>query len=159
MRSALILFVFVGLAVAAEPLQPGSKDIAGAWEFVSQTTVITEPKASKSIRAAPEWMGLWIFHDGVYSQVLTKRDRNLDGFLHPKDPDDLEFEGSAGSYGFEDGRLWLMCAYSFFPLAHSHRQDYEVGREGDTLTLIDTWRPHVEQMGAGTITIVLKRKH
>jgi hypothetical protein len=130
----------------------------GAWEVVSETTVITEPQAKKDVRAAPEWIGMWLFHDGYYSHILTKQDRSDDRWLHPKGPEDMQFEASSGRYQIQGDQLTISKGYAFRPLEHVFPIDYRMTLRGDILTLVESWLPHVENMSAGTTTIILKRK-
>lgn len=158
MKYALLMLLALVATSGAQPPSVSEAALAGAWELVSYTTVLTEPKAEKDVRAAPEWIGLWLFHEGYYSRILTKRDRNDDRFLHPKGPEDMEFEASSGRYEIEGDRLLLSKPYAFRPLEHVRPDEYRMTLNGDTLTLVDRWLPHVESMSAGTTTIVLKRR-
>lgn len=159
MKRALLILLFAVATAAAQSPQVDARALEGVWEFVSQTTDLTRPKAERQVRAAPEWVGLWIFHDGYYSRVLTKSQRDIERFLHPKDSEDMEFDAASGPYQCERGKLLLMKPYAFAPLAYVSRDEYSVTIRGDTLTLVDQSEPHVERMSAGTITIILARKH
>ncbi len=46
-----------------------SNSLDGVYEFVSRTTTVDAPDKSTERLSAPEWFGLWIFHNGYFSQT------------------------------------------------------------------------------------------
>jgi hypothetical protein len=158
MKHAVFALLFASSVTAGQP-KITDDSLRGAWEFISEETVITEPRAGTSRRATPDWVGMWIFERGYFSCTLMRRDRRLEDFLHPKSPEDLGFEAYAGGYELDKGTLLLYPNYPFHPLGQMPRHEYEIQLNGDTLTLVERWGPILERMTAGTMTVVLKRNH
>ena len=133
--------------------------LEGAYEFVSEVTVLTEPADAlpeqaerTSRRTAEDWSGLWLLKDGRFSRTLMKRSR-------PEFPDKLGYESSAGTYRVEGKWVEFTDELKLSPLDHVgyHRMEFRL--DGDMLTLRETWHPSNPHVAyGGTSTIVLKRR-
>ena len=129
--------------------------LIGVYDFVSETTVLSKPRKSVLKRISPEWTGIWQFQDGYYTRVIMKGRR--DTFFDSKKFEDLGFESFAGPYEFEGAGVRLIQKYAINPFSvdRSALMDFQI--DGDTVTLIQTLRPYLEDPREGTITIVLRR--
>jgi hypothetical protein len=82
--------------------------------------------------------------------------RNRDRFFSLK-IEDLGFESSAGPYEIEGKSLRLIKKYAIHPFEIDRSVLVEYRIDGDTLTLVQTLRPYLEDLREGTITTVLRR--
>lgn len=158
---ALIVGVMFGCSAQSKNFAEGRGGVAssdkldGVYEFVSETTVLTEPKKATHKRAVPEWSGMWQLQNGYFTRVLMKRRR--DSFFEPQTREDFGFESLAGRYEMEGGRVRLIQDLAFHPfdVDRSALMDYRV--DGDTLVITQTLQPYVEDLRKGTITTILRR--
>lgn len=133
----------------------GSGKLDGVYEFVSESTVLTEPRKAAYQRSSPEWTGIWQFQNGYYTRILMKGRR--DTFFDSKGFEDLGFESFAGPYEVEGGSVRLIQKYAIHPFAvdRSALMKYQIN--GETLTLTETLHPYLEDPREGTVTTVLRR--
>jgi hypothetical protein len=132
--------------------------LAGAYEFVSEEVVLTEPADAlpppserTSRRTAQEWEGQWLFTEGRFSTIMMKKAR-------PNFPDDLGYEATGGIYVVWETSLSLKNELMLSPLERLPSHDMSFKIEGDNLTLIETFHPSNPHLAyGGTRTIVLKR--
>lgn len=132
--------------------------LAGAYEFVSENVVLTEPADAlppanerTSSRTSQDWEGQWLFSDGRFSTIMMKKAR-------PKFPEELGYEATGGSYGVGDTSVSLHNELMLSPLERMPYHDMTFKFEGDTLTLVETFHPFNPHIAyGGTRTIVLKR--
>jgi hypothetical protein len=133
----------------------GSGKLDGVYEFVSESTVLTEPRKTAYKRTSPEWAGVWQFQNGYYTRVLMKRSRV--NFFDYKNLDDLGFESFAGPYEINGDSVLLKQTYAFNPLYVDGFAPMTYRVDGDTLTLLEKLHSHVEDLREGTVTTVLRR--
>ena len=124
----------------------------GTYEFVSENTVLTGPIKMESSRRAPQWGGLWQFHNGYYSRILMKRKREK--FFNSNKIKDLEFEASGGSYKVKGNSIVFMENYTLHPFDVDRSKIAVCQIEGNTLTLVETLHPGVEDTREGSITTI-----
>lgn len=131
------------------------KSIEGLYEFVSQEIKITKPAKEEFTLSPPEWTGIWQIHDGYYSSVLMMSDRSK--FFECGEARQLGYESFAGNYTITGKIIKFERSYSFHPLYEGKLafMEYEINK--DTLILTETLIPHIEDMRAGTVKIVLKK--
>jgi hypothetical protein len=133
-----------------------SDSLDGVYEFVSESTVLTKPRNTTYKRTSSEWAGVWQFQNGHYTRVLMKRRR--DKFFNHKKLDDLGFESFAGSYKIEGESVLLKQSYALNPLNVDGFVLMAYRIDGNTLTLVQTLHPYLEDLREGTIITVLRRK-
>ena len=132
--------------------------VDGVYEFVSRTTTVEEPGNSSERLSAPEWFGLWIFHDGYFSQTRMMNIRADWTPAHfPSDPRGLGFDGSSGTYSLKDDIIELKHMVNFYPGAIGAIEDVKYHLERETLTLTLDLIPGPESRAKGQRVIVLKR--
>jgi hypothetical protein len=158
--AAVLLCPILGSALS-EGLNGDKRPAAleGAYEFVSEVTVLTEPADAlpeqperTSRRTAQEWAGLWLLQDGRFSRTMMKRSR-------PQFPDKLGYESSAGTYRVDGKWVEFTDELKLSPLDYVgyHRMEFRL--DGDRLTLSETWHPSNPHIAyGGTRTIVLQRR-
>ncbi|QQS48894.1 MAG: hypothetical protein IPM66_09840 [Acidobacteriota bacterium] len=132
-----------------------SNKLDGVYEFVSESTVLTEPKNAAYNRAEPEWRGMWQFQNGYFTRILMKRRR--DSFFDPQKREDFGFESFAGRYKMEGGKVRLVQDLAFHPFDVDRSALLEYRFDGDELIFTQTLQPYVEDLRNGTITTVLRR--
>jgi hypothetical protein len=163
-RIAACIFIIALLSVCSAHSQNLGKGqvsassadkLDGVYEFVSESTILTKPRNTTYKRTSSEWVGVWQFQNGHYTRVLMKRRR--DNFFNPKKLDDLGFESFAGSYKIEGENVLLKQSYALNPLNVDGSVLMAYRIDGDTLTLIQTLHPYIEDLREGTITTVLRR--
>jgi len=130
-------------------------ELEGTYEFVSESTVLTRPNTLDVSRTAPEWGGRWQFHNGYYSSILMKRNRET--FFKSNKIEDLGFEASSGSYMMKKDSILFTEDYTLHPFNVGRSDVLACKIEGSTLTLVDALHPTVEDLREGTVTIVLRR--
>jgi hypothetical protein len=127
----------------------------GAYELISVTTTLTKPQKSTQRLLPPEWRGMWIFHDGRFSQTLMKQRRSWNPF--PTNQEELGYRAGAGTYQIEGNRLRFDYEYNLNPYGISQRVYTDFSLEGDTLSMTDNFSPHLEDLSEGQTVIVLRR--
>lgn len=160
--SITLLVVLSGtLAHLGVPVQQGlgtdlrSAQLDGAYEFVSETTILTKPKALTMRIVAPEWHGLWFFQGDRFSQTIMKRGRLYS--TYPKFHRELGYDSSAGTYVIDDNTIRLRKQIALHPLSAGRSVTLAYQIDGDTLTLIETMNPYPEDLSQGHRTTILRR--
>lgn len=157
---ALVVSLMFGCSVHSKNFAESQGSVAshgkldGVYEFVSESTVLTKPRKTAYESTSSEWGGIWQFQNGYYTRVLMKRRR--DNFFSKK-LEDLGFESFAGSYEIEGKNVRLIQKYAIHPFDVDRSALMEYRIDGDTLTLIQTLHPYLEDPREGTITTVLRR--
>lgn len=147
---------------------PASKDLVsnkssnasldGVYEFVSRTTTVDTPETRTERLSAPEWFGLWIFHDGYFSQTRMMNIRpDWTPSQFPKDPSGLGFDGSSGTYSVKDDTIEMKHMVNFYPGRIGALEDVKYRFENETLTLTLELVPGPESRAKGQRVIVLRR--
>lgn len=139
----------------ARALDMNTKSLEGAYEFISETTVLTKPQNMSERRTSNEWVGVWFFRDGQFSQTLMKKKRNWYPF--PPNQQDLAYESSAGTFEVSGKNLLLKQTIALNPLAAGGFLGVEYQLEGDILTLTESIHASREDLSEGQRTIVLRR--
>lgn len=101
--------------VTQRPPVGAPSKLDGSYELVSETLTFEESHKSV-VRRTPEWVGLWMFQNGRFSQTLMKKRRQLWISEFPRNPHDLGFDSCAGSFFIvSDDQLVLSLDLPFFP--------------------------------------------
>lgn len=130
-------------------------ELDGVYEFVSEATVLSEPRKETGFRASSEWDGIWQFQNGYYTCVLMKKRRP--NFYSRENLDDLGFESFAGHYDIKGNSVRLEQTYAFNPMDVGRSVLLVYQLDGDTLVLTEKLNPSVEDIRRGTVTITLRR--
>jgi len=130
-------------------------DLEGAYEFVSDTITLSKPKAVTERRVPPDWIGMWIFKDGRFSQTLMKQGRSWNPF--PTNQDELGYQASAGTYKIDGPHLYLKHEFSLNPRGVSQLTVVEYELASGTLTLTAKMSPRLEDLSEGEQVIVLRK--
>jgi hypothetical protein len=132
--------------------------VDGVYEFVSRTTTVTAPQQSTEQLTAPEWYGLWVFHDGYFSQTRMKNIRpDWTPSRFPSEPQGLGFDGSSGTYAVKDGTIELKHMVNFYPGRIGAVEDLTYHFDGDMLTLTLDLLPGPESRATGRRVTVLRK--
>jgi hypothetical protein len=153
----LSIVTFSGEIAQERKEAPNGPGLGGVYEFVSQTVEIKKPQPVSSIRSAPEWVGMWQFQSGHFSQLLMKAKR--DTFFSSDSRSNLGFDAFGGSYEFiSPGTLLLHLKFSVnpFDVDRGIKLQYEVNEK--EIRLIETLQPKVEDLREGKITTILRKK-
>jgi len=127
----------------------------GVYEFISETTTLTKPEKLAEQRTSDQWVGMWFFHANHYSyEVMNKRRPPF-----PKNMQELGYQSAAGAYEPKGNLIILRPAVSLSPIGLLQSKTLEYKIEGDTLTLIETITPYMENLSEGQRTTVLHRVH
>jgi len=130
----------------------------GVYEFVSRTTTVEAPDKKTERLSAPDWFGLWIFHEGYFSQTRMMNIRPDWTPAHfPSDPRGLGFDGSSGTYSVKDDIIELKHMVNFYPGRIGAVEDVKYHFENETLTLTLELIPGPESSARGQRVIVLRR--
>jgi hypothetical protein len=135
---------------------PNASELEGVYELVSQTTEIKKPQAVSSTRSTPEWVGMWQFQNGHFTQLMMKARR--DTFFSSDSRSNLGFDAYGGSYELmSPGTLLLHLKYAINPfnVDRGIKLQYEVNE--NKVTLIETLQPKVEDLREGRITTILRK--
>jgi hypothetical protein len=139
----------------SSPGMPQVEAVEGAYEFVSETTILEKPERRSDHRTSSDWMGLWILQSGRFSQTLMKKGRVWSSF--PQSPESMGYESFAGTYKLEGETLVLYTKLSLYPFATQQPVEFKFKFDGNTLTLTRTMTSYMENLSAGQQTIVLER--
>jgi hypothetical protein len=133
-------------------------ELAGAYEFVSETTVQTFPEQLTTERRADQWKGFWLFQDGYFSKVMMQNERpEWTPGKFPLDPRGTGFDAGAGTFRTDGNSIELNYLLTYYP-GMAYRQEvmsYEF--TGNTLTLKRSFGPIRESMSKGEQITVLRR--
>lgn len=160
--SALVLIVFSSTFIklqgfAQDGLRPTENSVGldGAYEFLSETTILTKPKALTKRRVAPEWQGVWFFEGDWFSQTLMKKHRLYS--TYPRFHSDLGYESSAGTYTIEGNTLTLKSQMALHPLSVGRSLTVIWKLDGNTLTFTEILSPYPEDLSQGHRITTLRR--
>jgi len=134
-----------------------SQSLDGAYEFVSETLIITTPEQSTERRISDEWAGLWLLHNGHFSQTMMKKRRLNWISSFPSEPDELGFYSIAGTYKVIGNTLELKVSVSFYPQNTGRPMRLEYQSNEDILTLTETLYSTKESLSKGQRITVLQR--
>jgi hypothetical protein len=162
-KAPLIVFAIVvtgysflnGQTETSESLPAEVQVLDGVYEFVSETTILVEPKPIVERRLASEWSGLWFFQSSRFSQTLMKKRRSYS--LFPRTHQELKYESSAGSFILEGNTAILTRTLSLHPFGVGRSTTFEYRIEEGTLTLTETMSPYKEDLSKGQRVTVLRR--
>lgn len=155
---SLLVFLMEACRAQNQNNKTSSDKLAGAYEFVSENVVLTEPADAlppanerTSSRNSQDWEGQWLFSDGRFSTIMMKKAR-------PKFPHELGYEATGGSYSVGETSVSLHNELMLSPLERMPYHSMTFKFEGNTLTLVETFHPFNPHIAyGGTKTIVLKR--
>lgn len=156
--AATILLSSCALRGSSSPqraTEMNSQVLDGAYELVSETTILTKPQKLTTRRTSDDWTGTWLFHNGRYSQASMKKIR--DWYSFPRNQEDLGYESSAGTYKVKGNNITLQDDVSLNPLGIGRITLLEYELKGDTLSLTETMHPYMEDLSEGQRTTVLRR--
>ena len=153
--TASLLCCCLPLAASAQRrdkhLAPCSK-LDGAYELVSETSVLSEPEPRSTVRKPPDWYGLWLFSDGHFSLTMA-----MSGEWRDPSKRHVGYESSAGTYKVEGSKLILRHSFNLSVLDAGGMSHFECRLEGEDLTLTEQLSATVEKLGVGAVTTVLRR--
>lgn len=161
-----LLCFTLGIAIASSCVLQGCQsqsrgstveatDLEGAYEFVSDTITLSKPKAVTERRIPPDWIGMWIFKDGRFSQTLMKQERSWNPF--PTNQDELGYQSSTGSYRIDGRHLYLKHEFSLNPHGVSQLTVVEYELRSGMLTLTAKMSPRLEDLSEGEQVTVLRK--
>ncbi|MCC6328626.1 MAG: hypothetical protein IT174_08925 [Acidobacteria bacterium] len=128
--------------------------VDGTYVFISETTV--PERGERTIREGPEWKGIYIFQDGVYSISLIRESRNDDWVAaFPKDYQALGYESEAGIYQVDGTHLKLEPKVSLHPFGYQARE-FILQLDEDGMILKSKTPTHSKRVPSGDIVIVLR---
>lgn len=138
-------------------LQP-SISIDGVYNLVSETTILSKPKATQKSRKSPDWSGLYHFQNGYFSIVLMNQTRKMDWFTKfPKNVEELGFESFAGKYEITGKTLVLKPELALHPFYGSRLRTFEFKTEKENLILTENIYPYPENVSEGQRVLVLHK--
>lgn len=126
----------------------------GAYQFVSESAHLSQPKIENIERKSPEWEGIWQFQKGYYTSIMTKAGRERLLMNSGSGVGALAYGGKFEKRGNE---LVLYQDYAISPLEANRPKSVQYSLHGNVLTLTQTLHPYVEDTRAGTIVTVLKK--
>lgn len=131
------------------------REFEGVYEFVSETTTLSKPERRSEERTSEQWSGMWFFQGNHYSQTMMSKRRAWPPF--PRNLQELGYQSSAGEYEIKGSVLELRPSLSLSPLGLLQSKTVEYKLEEDTLTLIETMTPRMENLAEGQRVTVLRR--
>lgn len=134
-----------------------SSSLEGAYEFVSETITLTEPRQHSEERSSSGWAGLWLFKGGHFSESIMRKPHSAIDINLAQGPREYGFEGSAGTYQVERSTLELKNDLSIYPLAVNDVRIFQLRLEGNELTLTEVFMPNRESQAKGNRVLVLRR--
>src|SRR2546429_18937 len=108
-------------------------DLAGVYELVSNRIISAKPERVIEEHSPDDWLGIWFFQQGHYSQSEMYKKRGWPPFPHNQK--ELGYESSAGEYQVDKNVLTLKPSVSVNPLGTLNPKTLEYRIEGDSLTL------------------------
>jgi len=159
LMSALLLIAIWNVCPIQSPQRASveTSSLEGAYEFVSETTALTKPKKLTEQHSSSQWVGLWLFTDGHFSQTLMKRERRFWIPRFPRNPEELGYRSVAGTFKIEGRTLNLIPRLRLSPYYIDQPWLLGYRLEGETLTLTETLHPNPHNDSEGQRTIVLRR--
>ena len=143
----LLAFSWAGVVRAqgtAPPAEAG--DLEGAYELVSLTKEVAEPKKYTSKTTSEQLRGLWLFKDGLFSRTEVEA------------AGERRYYSTAGRYEARGRGITLYNEFALSEWALGRQDSYEFSLNGDVLTLIRSFDIHIpHSVEKGTFTIVLRR--
>jgi len=134
-------------------------NIDGVYQFVSETTTLTKPRASEFRREAPQWTGLVFFSNKHFSVSLLNQLRDDDWLAQfPKNAKEIGYDSFAGSFELTGSQLLLRKEVGLNPYDDRGTNRFEIRAEGNRLTMTETLSPYVEDLRAGKRIIVLEKQ-
>lgn len=159
-------FALVSISLCLGLLQGGGRSgqtqvddankLNGAYEFVSESVVLTSPEVSKKERTSGGWSGLWLFQNGHFSQTLMKKGIR-DGSCELRKLSALGYESSAGVYTVNGNFVELTMSLNLSTQEQGRPLTLEYKFDGDKLILIRRIHESVHSVNEGTETTVLRR--
>jgi len=139
-------------------MKKGPFVLDGTYEFVSEVTNVIAPEKRRDERTAVEWEGLWLFHDGYFSQTLAKRQRlDWTPSHFPDDARKLGFDAASGKYKLEGDTVQLDYGLTFYPVKAGKREILSLHFDGDNLSLTEELTPTREYAATGQRVLVLRK--
>jgi hypothetical protein len=162
LRERLALYGLVILSISMTALQsdgqPPLLGLDGAYQFVSETTTLEQPRRITTKRNPPTWEGIVLFKDGFYSISLVDNSRNGDWFTKfPRSVADLGYESTSGKFEIEGTTLTLNPQIGLHPFFDSRIMVFDLEITSDTVKLTQHLSPYVEDLRKGSRVIVLSR--
>ena len=146
----LLALSWAGVVRAQGAAPPAdAAELEGAYELVSLTKEVTEPKKYTSKTTSEQLRGLWLFKDGFFS--CTE-------FEAAKGQHSEKYYSTAGRYEVRGKGITLFNDFALSLYEFGRRDSYEFSLSGDVLTLtrsFDIRIPH--SVEKGTSTVVLRR--
>lgn len=143
---------------SATNMKSDSSALDGIYEFVSEVTNVTAPSQRNEQSTAAEWEGLWIFHNGHFSQTFAKKQRTDWTPSHfPNDPRKLGFDAASGVYKIEGNTVQLDYLLTFYPGKAGKREILTYDSDGKTMTLAEELTPTREYAATGQRVLVLRK--
>ena len=149
-----VIFILLVTALNAKTISKGNKNIEGVYELVSQEINIAAPYKESYVISPPRWTGIWQIHDGYFSSVLMKDERNK---FFDCEERDLGYESFAGIYTLEGDEILFKQNYSLHPFYKSRPVIMKYTIKPNTLILMQIFRPTTEDKSEGTMKITLRR--
>lgn len=108
--------------------------VDGSFRFVSETISPKNPGAKRIVRKAPDWEGIFIFQEGVFSIALVDQSRPDDWHTRfPQNADELGYQSVSGKYELKGNKLFLKPEIALSPFSGMRPVDLEISWEGGKL--------------------------
>jgi hypothetical protein len=118
---------------------------------------LTKPKKLTENLGSSDWVGLWLFKDGYFSQTMMKRQRQFWLPRFPRNAEALGYGSAAGTYKVNANTLELTLSLRLSPHYVGEPWTLEYRLEGETLILTETFHPNPHNDVEGQRTIVLRK--
>ena len=134
-----------------------SSKLDGVYELISETLALDEPFKRIERRTSSEWLGLWLFQHGRFSETLMKKQRPSWSSGMPSNSDLLGFDNITGSYRVSGGSIELEIKLSLYPEEIGRLTTLKFRLDDETLTLVEKLPATKENLVKGERITILRR--
>lgn len=147
----ILLLVVAGLG---QSLPSKQAEVDGVYQFVSEKTTLLSPQKKVSVRAAPQWGGMWHLRNGFFSTILLRlRSTPFDQSENQGD----DFSSFAGIYSVKKNVISFSVVYASGPIMQEKEIRVRFQRVGERLIFTQTLRPHLHESLEGTVVTTLRK--
>ncbi len=142
-----IFCIAVPLISWEKPMTAAKHELDGVYQFVSETSELTQPGVEIKVRKNPDWAGIWQFQQGYYSSIITPLPRN----------DTAGGSAYTGTFEIDGDKLILNQEYAISSLEANRQHTVRFHFEGKRLILRQHLQSYIEDMREGYLTTVLEK--